>query len=52
MNLTIFFSPNIVLFDILYMGKAFWQENLKRKIAKINLHSCLHPPPPMISTKE
>jgi hypothetical protein len=34
------------------MGKAFCQENLRRRIARINLHPCLYPPPPMISTKE
>jgi hypothetical protein len=35
-----------------YKGKVFWQENLRTRIARINLHPCLNPPPPMISTKE
>jgi hypothetical protein len=34
------------------MRKAFWQENLRRKIARINLHPCLNPSPSMISTKD
>jgi hypothetical protein len=34
------------------MGKAFWQENLRKIIARINLHPYLHPPPSMIFTKE
>jgi hypothetical protein len=34
------------------MRNAFWQKNLKRRIAKINLHPCLYPPPSMILQKK
>jgi hypothetical protein len=33
-------------------GKAYYQENLRKRIAKINLHHYLHSSPSMIFTKE
>jgi hypothetical protein len=42
---------NKVSLQILLWEKLFGKKKLRRRIARINLYSCLHPSPSMISTK-